>query len=121
RRSPQAPVPAPTQTPAPTPVPTATPTGGPELPRRVPVARATPHDVAEPSSNGDAPPPPNATGEATRAGLRTRVPGANLTHIPDTSEPAASQDARPRPERVQELLSRHQHGVREGRDLGGDS
>lgn len=114
------PAPGPRRT-APTPTPAGAPTTGTELPRRVPVARATPHDVAEPSPNGDAPPPPNGTGEPPQTGLRTRVPGANLTHVPDTSEPVAGREARPRPERVQELLSRHQHGVREGRDLGGDS
>ncbi|HWW44468.1 MAG TPA: ATP-binding protein, partial [Acidimicrobiia bacterium] len=45
--------------------------------------------------------------------LATRVPGTHLSHHPAPTRPSAG-DARPRPERVHDLLTRHSRGVREG-------
>jgi len=45
--------------------------------------------------------------------LVARVPGQNLSHQP--APPPAPGEARPRPERVHDLLTRHSRGVREGR------
>jgi hypothetical protein len=59
------------------------------------------------------------SGNGARSGLASRVPGANLTHRPNPAEPPRSAP-RPRPERVQEMLTRHQRGVKEGRDDRGD-
>jgi hypothetical protein len=45
--------------------------------------------------------------------LATRTPGTHLSHRPlPPIEP--SEETRPRPERVHDLLTRHSRGVREG-------
>lgn len=52
-----------------------------------------------------------------RATLPRRDPGNHLSHRPDGSPPVAGEhDARPRPERVHDLLTRHLRGIRDGRD-----
>ena len=54
----------------------------------------------------------------TGDGLMSRIPGTHLTHRPaETAAPGA--DVRPRPERVHDLLSRHERGKRDGRGEGG--
>jgi signal transduction histidine kinase len=67
------------------------PTGAPLLTRRVPVSTET----------GD--------------GLTARVPGTHLTHRPPDPAPPGA-DVRPRPDRVHDLLSRHERGKRDGRE-----
>ncbi len=52
---------------------------------------------------------PPAAGE----GLATRVPGTHLSHRPSPARPEPGE-ARPRPERVADLLTRHSRGVHEG-------
>jgi HAMP domain-containing protein/anti-sigma regulatory factor (Ser/Thr protein kinase) len=50
-------------------------------------------------------------------GLTARVPGTHLTHFP--SDTAASNgEARPRPEGVHDMLSRHERGKRDGHGQG---
>ncbi len=49
-----------------------------------------------------------------REPLIARVPGANLSHRPAPPGPPTEQ-GRPRPERVHDLLTRHARGVRDGR------
>ncbi len=61
---------------------------------------------------------PSSNGRPGR--LASRVPGANLTHRPEEHSAPVGDDVRPRPERVQDFLTRHQRGVREGRDSGDD-
>jgi hypothetical protein len=54
----------------------------------------------------------------TGDGLTSRIPGTHLTHHPaEAATPGA--DVRPRPERVHDLLSRHERGKRDGREEGG--
>ena len=67
------------------------PPGEDDLPRRV--VRAVPHPA------GDT--------------LATRVPGTHLSHRPAAARSDAGE-ARPRPERVHDLLTRHARGVRDG-------
>jgi hypothetical protein len=56
---------------------------------------------------------------ATPTGLTSRTPGANLTHTPGGDQPrATTSEVRPRPERVAELLSRHDRGKSQGRGRG---
>lgn len=51
-----------------------------------------------------------------RPALPSRSPGRHLSHPPGSgSIPAAEGDARPRPERVHDLLTRHLRGIRDGR------
>ena len=51
--------------------------------------------------------------------LPQRTPGSNLSHDPVSQPPAPGQyDARPRPERVHDLLTRHLRGIRDGREDG---
>jgi len=51
-----------------------------------------------------------------RSTLPQRDPGNHLSHRPDVSAPVPGQyDARPRPERVHDLLTRHLRGIRDGR------
>jgi hypothetical protein len=48
--------------------------------------------------------------------LPQRDPGNHLSHRPDVSAPVPGEyDARPRPERVHDLLTRHLRGIRDGR------
>jgi signal transduction histidine kinase len=59
-----------------------------------------------------------ATGGAGVDGTRdlpARTPGANLSEAPGERSATAASAARPRPERVAELLQRHERGKREGR------
>ncbi|MEX0665638.1 MAG: HAMP domain-containing protein [Acidimicrobiia bacterium] len=56
-------------------------------------------------------------GNGNGNGLVGRVPGANLTHQPGDSTPAVGE-ARPRPEGVHDLLSRHERGKRDGKGKG---
>jgi hypothetical protein len=76
--------------------------------------RVQAHDVPTSGSGNGAGAPPHGNG------LAARVPGANLTHQPRGEAPPAASGVRPRPERVQEMLTRHQRGIREGRDRDGD-
>jgi anti-sigma regulatory factor (Ser/Thr protein kinase) len=48
------------------------------------------------------------------SGLTSRVPGTHLTHEPAQAT-TTSGDVRPRPERVHDMLSRHERGKRDGR------
>jgi hypothetical protein len=51
--------------------------------------------------------------------LPQRTPGSNLSHEPVSQAPTPGQyDARPRPERVHDLLTRHLRGIRDGREDG---
>ncbi len=51
--------------------------------------------------------------------LPQRTPGTNLSHEPVAQPPAPGEyDARPRPERVHDLLTRHLRGIRDGREDG---
>jgi hypothetical protein len=71
--------------------------GDEDLPRRVPGAS-----------------PLGADGETST--LPTRSPGRHLSHQPAQAPAAgAERDARPRPERVHDLLTRHLRGIRDGR------
>ena len=73
------------------------------------------------------------------AGLTARVPGAHLTHVPDSvtcssasgsmmsgsgraadATTASEGDARPRPDRVHDLLASHERGKRDGRVRAAD-
>jgi signal transduction histidine kinase len=69
-----------------------------------------------PSTNG------NGNGHASTkgngVGLAARVPGTNLTHRPSPTAPPVEGELRPRPERVQDLLSRHERGKRDGHGKG---
>jgi signal transduction histidine kinase len=94
--------PAPTEPLSPTPAGAAPANGGePDpaenldgaLPRRVPTGATTRHD----------------------SGLVARVPGTHLSHRPPPDGPAPGE-TRPRPDRVQDLLTRHARGVREGQN-----
>jgi HAMP domain-containing protein/anti-sigma regulatory factor (Ser/Thr protein kinase) len=51
-----------------------------------------------------------------RQSLPQRDPGNHLSHRPDPTAPVPGEyDARPRPERVHDLLTRHLRGIRDGR------
>jgi hypothetical protein len=51
--------------------------------------------------------------------LPQRTPGNHLSHQPASQPPTPGEyDARPRPERVHDLLTRHLRGIRDGRDEG---
>jgi hypothetical protein len=80
-----------------------------EFPRRVPGASGNGH------GNGNG----NGHSESNGNGLTARVPGANLTHVPSEG-PAMNGDVRPRPERVHDLLSRHERGKQAGQERGGE-
>jgi HAMP domain-containing protein len=70
--------------------------GGPDLPRRTPGA--------------------SPLGGDSGGALPTRSPGRHLSHHPaQPPEPGGERDARPRPERVHDLLTRHLRGIRDGR------
>jgi len=92
--------------------------------RRAPTQPATPVEarpVATPPVDEPpvAPPPvEQPVGPRTTAGLVSRTPGAHLTHTPGGSDPRPAGEVRPRPERVAELLSRHERGKRDGRVSG---
>ena len=47
--------------------------------------------------------------------LPTRSPGRHLSHQPSAAATPGERDARPRPERVHDLLTRHLRGIRDGR------
>ena len=84
----------------------------------------------EPVGTNGAPPPfdpdalptrtPGTTplgGDATPGTLPRRTPGNHLSHQPAAGDPVPGEyDARPRPERVHDLLTRHLRGIRDGRD-----
>jgi hypothetical protein len=54
--------------------------------------------------------------DADASNLPVRSPGRHLSHQPATGPaPGAERDARPRPERVHDLLTRHLRGIRDGR------
>lgn len=57
------------------------------------------------------------TGATTRQGTRlvARIPGTHLSHRPPPDGPPPGE-TRPRPDRVQDLLTRHARGVREGQN-----
>jgi signal transduction histidine kinase len=102
------PVSAPPVAPSGTPIapPVRVPSGEPPLPRRAPGGGTT-------AGNG-------GTGEGSDRYLTPRTPGANLSQAP-ADRAAATPGAtvtRPRPERVAELLSRHERGKREGHSRG---
>jgi anti-sigma regulatory factor (Ser/Thr protein kinase) len=87
-----------------------------DLPRRAPAATEAP----VPNGNGNG----HGAGDgAVHVGpeipgdgrLTTRTPGANLTHQPGATAGRSSGEVRPRPERVHDLLSRHERGKRDGR------
>jgi signal transduction histidine kinase len=74
------------------------------MPRRAPTTAATPAWGQETGNGGSA-----------GNGLTTRTPGTHLTHQPGATAAPTTGDVRPRPERVQDLLSRHDRGKRDGR------
>jgi signal transduction histidine kinase len=83
------------------PEPVGAPSGG--LPRRGTAGRPR-----GPETGG------NGNGNATNGnGLASRVPGTHLTHDPKGAA-ASSGELRPNPERVHDLLSRHERGKRDG-------
>ncbi len=51
----------------------------------------------------------------TPDGLQARVPGTHLSGRPAADAPLGPPDVRPRPERVHDLLTRHERGKRDGR------
>jgi HAMP domain-containing protein len=54
--------------------------------------------------------------DADTSGLPVRSPGRHLSHQPAAAPaPGSERDARPRPERVHDLLTRHLRGIRDGR------
>jgi hypothetical protein len=54
--------------------------------------------------------------DADTSSLPVRSPGRHLSHQPVAAPaPGAERDARPRPERVHDLLTRHLRGIRDGR------
>jgi len=87
---------APAPTAASAAVPTAEPTGPSRLTRR-------------------APPSKGSEGHARPNGLRARTPGTHLSDRPAADVPLGPPDVRPRPERVHDLLTRHERGKRDGR------
>jgi hypothetical protein len=62
--------------------------------------------------------PGRAAGSPSGApALPQRTPGSNLSHEPVIQAPSPGEyDARPRPERVHDLLTRHLRGIRDGRE-----
>jgi signal transduction histidine kinase len=92
-----------------------------------PTEPASPTPVAAPAGNGvepdtadtpdDALPRRVPTGAKTHqgTGLIARIPGTHLSHRPPPDGPP-SGETRPRPERVQDLLTRHARGIREGQN-----
>jgi methyl-accepting chemotaxis protein len=70
--------------------------GDEDLPRRIPGAS-----------------PLGVDGETST--LPTRSPGRHLSHQPVPAAAGTERDARPRPERVHDLLTRHLRGIRDGR------
>lgn len=60
---------------------------------------------------------PGASGiDGETSSLPTRSPGRHLSHQPvGAPTPGVERDARPRPERVHDLLTRHLRGIRDGR------
>jgi signal transduction histidine kinase len=83
--------------PAPAAAPIANPTGQSPLTRRATPPNAPDGHAAEPS------------------GLRPRIPGTHLSGRPPADAPLGPPDVRPRPERVHDLLTRHERGKRDGR------
>jgi signal transduction histidine kinase len=73
-----------------------------------PGAPATSNDPGS-ASDGEAGPR-----RAPGAPLESRRPGEHLTHQPGAAAPSPTAEVRPRPERVAELLNRHERGKREG-------
>ena len=59
----------------------------------------------------------NGNGGAPRGSerLASRTPGTNLTYEPGVGAPSRASEVRPRPERVAELLNRHERGKHDGR------
>ena len=83
------------------------------FPKRVP--GATGNGNSHPAGSGIG----NGNGTGNGNGLAARVPGASLTHVPSEGS-SANGDVRPRPERVHDLLSRHERGKRAGHERGGE-
>jgi signal transduction histidine kinase len=117
--SPTAP-PPPRPAAAPTPPPTA-PADTPREPATAsandPLTRRTP-TTAGPTNGGPGNgAPTNGASDATSApsGLQARVPGTHLSGRPAADAPLGPPDVRPRPERVHDLLTRHERGKRDGR------
>ena len=89
-----------------------------------PAAIPVPPDPARAGFDADASGLPRRTSNATPPGtdpgrktLPQRDPGSHLSHRPDATAPAPGEyDARPRPERVHDLLTRHLRGIRDGRN-----
>jgi len=69
---------------------------------------------------GPAPTASNGTGNGNGKGaaLTARVPGTHLTHRPGETASPVDGEVRPRPERVHDLLSRHERGKRDGHGKG---
>jgi hypothetical protein len=76
-----------------------------------------PEDMPRRAPTTAAPEPGPEAGNGDRGGngLTTRTPGTHLTHQPGATAAPSTGDVRPRPERVQDLLSRHDRGKRDGR------
>jgi hypothetical protein len=68
---------------------------------------------AAPNWDGNRVTDPRAAEEDARH-LTARTPGTNLSQTPGDRAASGTTVARPRPERVAELLSRHERGKREG-------
>jgi hypothetical protein len=83
------------------------------------IADADPADVHAPELDPTEPAPPEPDagqeGAPTELPLPTRVPGANLSHTPASTEGEPVDESDPmRPYRVHELLTRHSQGVTRG-------
>ena len=84
-----------------------------------PASAAAPTPTGEPT--GQSPLTRRATqtngsdGHATPNGLRARIPGTHLSDRPAPDVPLGPPDVRPRPERVHDLLTRHERGKSDGR------
>jgi signal transduction histidine kinase len=89
-----------------------------------PAAPAPPPPVPAGAPNGQSPltrratPPTVSDGPSEANGLRPRIPGTHLSGRPTPHAPVGAPgpaDVRPRPERVHDLLTRHERGKHDGR------
>jgi len=107
---------APAPAAAPVAPPTAAPTAAPTVaPISVPPAAPAAAPTGRSPLTRRAPPSNASDGHAKPNGLRARIPGTHLSDRPAADVPLGPPDVRPRPERVHDLLTRHERGKRDGR------